>query len=421
MKRSAVLFAASLAANAAFFVAFSFRPALAPPAVRDFIAHRSVHPTASSSSVPSPASRLPSPASPSPSLWSQFDSADLPTLIARLRAAGFSPVTIKAIVSARIEARHAERMNQLLATAAAAPYWKPDHTSSINNPGFFETYGQINRERTSLLRELLADDFFAEAGRDPTAEQRRQFGDLPKAKIDLLQRIVDDYAEMTAQVRTATQGIPLPEDREKFALLERELRADLARVLTPAELEEYDVRTSPTAHQLRQTLMFMDASEAEFRAIYRIHSSQVNGLHNIDEQLRSTLGEQRYADYALANSEEFQKIGRLAYAQGISLDAVRRTFDLLTPTAKESERIFQDNALTPEQKRAALQALGQNAHAQLIATLGPNAGGAYAQTSDWLRIIEAGGAASLGPDGRVSKFSILPPSSRPPPRSPPTN
>ncbi len=59
-------------------------------------------------------------------------------------------------------------------------------------------------------------------------------------------------------------------DREKLALLNRERRADLERVLTPEELFEYDLRQGPTAMRLRSQLAAFQPTEEEYRAIFTV-------------------------------------------------------------------------------------------------------------------------------------------------------
>src|SRR5258707_692709 len=101
----------------------------------------------------------------------------------------------------------------------------------------------------STFRDLLNDPFFATD--DVSATQRRQFGNLSRQKVDSVQRIEDDYSEMTSAIRAAMAGITLPEDRDKLALLAREKHADLAAVLTPGELADYELRSSPITSLLR--------------------------------------------------------------------------------------------------------------------------------------------------------------------------
>ncbi len=55
-----------------------------------------------------------------------------------------------------------------------------------------------------------------------------------------------------------------------MAFIEREREADLAALLTPSELFEFEIRTSATARRLTHSLTAFDASEEEFRQLYSI-------------------------------------------------------------------------------------------------------------------------------------------------------
>jgi hypothetical protein len=367
-------------------------------------------------------------------LWSALDSEDLPTLIARLRAAGFPPAVVRAIVSARVDRRFNERMKAHASTAEDTPYWMPTVTNSFNNPKYFEERQQIYRDRARMMRELLGDEAFAAAGVDPTHAQRQQFGELSKAKIDQVQRINDDYAEMISQVRAATQGIVLPEDRAKLALLEREKRADLAAILTPQELEDYEMRSSQITMRLRSALSLIDATEAEFRIIYRVQQPFAETLFPTDrgmftqelrqrreeaqkqvaDQLKVALGESRYAELARAQHYEFQQLARMTRGENIPLATAVRAFDLRASTSEESQRISNDHSMSTEQKLAALQTLAQTTRTQLLSALGPNIGPSYTKSAAWLQAIEKGSVVTFGLDGSSTTFRPIVPS--PPPR-----
>ena len=435
MKLFKTLLAGSLVANLALIAAVVSQPSLVPPAVRDFFhlrdataetaaqqrASRRAAATARAATDRAAASRA--------LLWSVLASDDLPTLVAHLRAAGFSPGVIRAIVSSQIDRLSRGRMKELVGTLADTPFWKPEPLSSMNSPKFFEAYSQIFRDRGRMMRELLGDDLFAGTSADPSAAQRRQYGNLAKAKIDLLQRINEDYAEMMAQVTSATQGIMLPEDRAKLALLEREKQVDLAALLTPPELADYQMRSSRLTGSLRMPLAIMDATETEFLAIYRVMAPYADVLHpsssvgysneqfqqrtdarqKIADQLKQVLGAARYADYTRASSTEFQQLYRLTQQENLPTETAVRTFDLRDAAASESLRIYNDRSLDPGQKRAALQALAQNTSAQIVATLGANAGNAYVKSARWLSYIEQGGAVTFSPDGSSTTYRSLPP------------
>ena len=84
--------------------------------------------------------------------------------------------------------------------------------------------------------------------------------------------------------------------------------------------------------------------------------------------------------------------------------------NLRDDVARESNRIFDDAALTPDQKRAALQTLAQTTRTQITAALGPVSGPAYLKLVDnsWLAAVERGSAVSFntGVSGMTSISSI---------------
>lgn len=423
MKPVVLVLCTSLMANAALLGVFAVRPTLAPPSVRSYFESRSdADPGASTADRASAVSARPAKSSAVAAPWWQsLASPDLTTLVARLRAAGFPPPILRLIIDAEIEARFAPRIQELTRELNETPYWKPDPSLYAGNSRLFESINQIYRERSQLLRGLLGQDAFAYSGVDPSAAQQRQYGNLSEAKISLVQRITDDYAEMMGQVRTAMQGVTLPEDREKLALLEREKRADLAAVLTPAELADYEMRSSPITGRLRTPLSIMNASEAEFRTIFEIQQPYANVISpgvgmitmemsqqrrevtaKINEQIKAALGEARFAQYERATQSEFQQLHRLASAEGVSYDAMAKAFDVRGPTATASTAIMNDRNLNADDKRTALKNLALTARTEILSTLGPTVGPAYAENARWLTHIAQGGSVSIMPDGNMS-------------------
>ncbi len=435
MKLPALLLVGSLAANAALLGLFALRPALAPPAFRAYFVsdqQRAANLAAENKAARARTAALAKTAAAKKAgVWSGLQTDDLKSLIARLRAAGFSPVVIRAIVNARLESTFSARMNELVGSIDV-PFWKPDGLSSYNNPKFYETQSQIYRDRAKALREILGDDYFAGSAGEATAEQRRKYGDLPKSKIDLIERIADDYTEMISQVKAATNGIMLPEDREKLALLEREKRTDLAAILSPAEREDYEMRNSYITIRLRSALTLLDATLEEYRAIYRIQQpfsdilyptgpttftpemsrQRAEAQKQVADQLKAALGEQRYADFARASNYEYQNLFRLAQRENLSVDAINRTYDLRASAAQESTRI-QDAKLTPEARTAALQTLVADTKAKIIGNLGSNLAENYTKSLSWLNALERGYTIRLSPDGSGISM-MMGPSNLPP-------
>ena len=409
----ALVIALSLLANAALLAAFAFRPILAPPAVREFFAHPFSSTTATTGTV-APHASTPRPVA-AEKLWTQIHSDDLATLVARLRAAGFPPSVIREIVRNRVNDRYSARLRALTEPDPNTPYWKqPAYSYSADSKHLVEL-NQLEHERSNLLRSLLKDDTADTS--DISAAQRRQFGNLTRAKIDALQRIVDDYSEMGTAITATMKGVTLPEDREKLALLSREKNADLAAILTPDELADYTMRSSPITNLLRSQLAAFDPSLEEFRAIFQMqqalnerfpvsmsggaistgdYAERRSVQQQLDDQLKAALGDARYTDYTRSTNRDFTQLSRLVQSDNLPPAAAVQAFDLRDTVAQASNRIFNDASLGYDDKKAALQTLAQNTRTQLLATLGPTSGPAYVKIADnWLTNVERGSAVSF--------------------------
>ncbi|HVS53930.1 MAG TPA: hypothetical protein VHD62_16360 [Opitutaceae bacterium] len=421
-----LLLAGSLLANLAFALALAFQPALAPPAFRDFFArHFSFF-----DSAPAPAAAPAHAATVAarPKLWATLHSDDLATLVARMRAAGFPIYAIRATLNVLLDATYGARMRALITPDPNQPFWKSNNLMSPfggMNSNFAE-YERLSRERTKLMKDLLGNFLWHDNGTLSTYDTRR-YGGLAPEKIDQIERINADYSEMTSQIRAAMNGVTLPEDREKLALLQREQRADLVAALTPQELEDYDLRNSPTALRLRSQFGFFDATEDEYRTIYRltaqyadkIYPTDVTTLGNdfmsqrtaaqreLNDQLKAALGDERYAEYARSSDRDYQQLARLAERENIPLANAQQAYEVRNGVARESNRIVADTTLSDDQKRAALQTLAQTTRAQLLNTLGQNAGSSYLKTADnWLTRVERGAAVTFTENGGISYRSV---------------
>lgn len=441
MKPFTALLGLSVALNVGLVSAFILRPTLAPPAVRSVFQRASSAPekdaAARTRESTAAKSKGRGDSAAQNQLWAALDSDDLPTLVKRLRAAGFSRAAIIGVLNARLDARFADRSKALLGDMESTPFWKQDPMNSPNSR-YWEEYSQIYRDRSRLMRELLGDELLGWGVTDPATAQRRQFGSIPKEKIDLVQRINDDYADMTSQVRAAMQGITLPEDREKIALLEREKRADLAAILTPAELEEYEMRSSSLMYRLRPALSIMDASEDEFRSIFKVQQAfnervnpTMSGIvsaqmmedrreaqKQMNEQMKAALSPERYNDYLRSTNSEYQALYRIGQKDNVPAATVTQAFSIRDAISAESVRIAENTALSADQKREALTALAQKGKTQILSTLGPGPGEAYAQTATrWLSNLERGYSFTFGPDGNPISRPVAP-TPRPTPPSP---
>jgi hypothetical protein len=268
----------------------------------------------------------------------------------------------------------------------------------------------LAREEQDTLKQLLGPD-------SATSEltrlyQQRMFGNLPPEKVDAAQRILQDYNDLRNQViGAAGSGMALlPWDREKLALLDKEQHDDLAAALTPDELRQYDLRSSPTAQRLRNQLSYFNPTEQEFLAIYDVQS-QFDQAHNpmtagfptpdqlrqrqadqqqLQAQLKAALGDQRYQDYQQSTDNGFIAASRIASALQLPAQNAAATWTLQQSIQQQTGALRTNREMTGAQRLEAMQALAAQANEQLTTLLTQPGADAYKQTvgGSWLRTLE---------------------------------
>ena len=385
--------ALSLAANVLLVV--RWRPALRPAETPAIALRAAPAPATSARSV-------------DPETWTRLDAAGEPAeFVARLRAKGYPPAVIRAIVRAQLNERFADRLKAINDAIAAQPYWRGQ--GYMTDPKISAAQRALNREINDAMRSLLGASFNDLGDAERTALVRR-FGDLPPGKIDALQQIASDYGDMMNEVRAAarTSGgtMLLPEDTKKLALLEREMRADIANVLTPEELDAYDLRTSRTANTLRNQLQAFEPTEPEFLALYQINKAfddryasmetltpdqrreRADAQKQLAPEIQAALGPDRYADYERKTDPVWLQNNRFASEFDLPPTAVDQLFAIQKDLTDRAKAIKQGNP-PYEQLSAQLTALDQEATLRLTPVLGDQLLGGYRSGYGyWLRELQ---------------------------------
>ncbi len=337
-------------------------------------------------------------------IGTELQSGNLSTLVARLRAAGFSTSVIRSIVAAQVSEQFAARRKALLASQPEIPFWK-NQRGYFMDPKTMSALRELGKEQQAVLKSLLGADAITNSD-EMQAYQRRQFGNLPREKVEQIQSIASDYSELTQEIYAKTNGLFLPEDREKLAFLEKEKLADLAKVLTPQELEDYQLRNSSTASILRSQLTTFDATEDEFRALYRAASAveaQFGPLGNVRTsedmrkrqeavlaQVQGSFTPQRLAELKQATNPEYQQINRLVARLELPASTSEQVVSMQKDIQQRVSKLQSDRSLPPEERTRQLNALNQEATAKLTATLGARGFEAYKQNGGfWLQRLQS--------------------------------
>jgi hypothetical protein len=353
-----------------------------------------------------------------------------------LRAAGLPEDLVRQIVNNKVWSRYNARMKELTAARSGrTAYWR-----GSSAPGLSAEQSAELRELSRAARKQMSGLFGGAAEAGGAGEAISSYDFLPPAKAAQLRDIERDYSELRAQVLQDAQGFRTAADLEKLRYLDEEKNRDLAELLTPEERQAYELRNSATAQRLRTQLAQFDATEAEYQAIYglqkafdqkynpddgtgsspRIYDQEAmrqrrDAEKQLQADLASTLGEQRYADYVRAQDQDYRTLQAAAARYNLPPAAVDQVYATRDTALAASQRIADDTSMTPDQRRQAIADLAAPVRSQIVEALGPDVASAYlANTGNrWLDPLSRGSAVAVLPGGGLNIRSFASPTRSP--------
>lgn len=313
--------------------------------------------------------------------WSALVTGDLPALVTRLRDAGFPPDVLRATVAARLGETFSARVKALDPAGENRPFWY----DLQSDPKTQSALRQMLREQQAALRELLGPDP-DDADSFHQLFQTRPLAFLPAAKAADVRRILREFDDRRSDLFAV--GFDSSTDRAKITALDQERDQAVARVLTPEEFHEYNLRTSNLATALRDQLSAFEPTEQEFRALYQLNlpyqeqhgpmagltltpdqmQQRAQAEKTRNEQFKATLSPERALEFDRATDLSYRRTHQLV----TRLELPRETTDRLWQVQKEFEQRRTEVVRSPsfDDPRARLAALQQEAIRTLTPILG---------------------------------------------------
>ncbi len=310
--------------------------------------------------------------------WRQVESADYRAYITNLREIGCPEQTIRDIITADVNELYAKKRASLL-TPAGIQWWRSEPDPSLAEDARAKL-DALEQERRELLASLLGPDW-QRPGPDP-ARSNQSFvldgpvlGALPPETKAAVEDILARADQRVQEYRDAQKAAGKDPDLATLARLSLQTRGELSRVLNPAQLEEYLLRYSQTAVDLRRQFTGFPLTPEEFRSLFRARDpidQQILSTYSIDnaasaqvraslqqqreDALKNVLGPDRYRQYKTATDPAFRDALATAQKTGVPDALVPSLYAINAATAQAMDRIRNDPTLTPEQKAAQLQA-----------------------------------------------------------------
>jgi len=329
--------------------------------------------------------------------WRALASPNLRQYAANLRAVQCPEETIRDIMLAEVNRQYGSREALLKVRPEDRQPWEVVPTSEKRSNE--SKLRQLLLEKRDLLRELAGVDVPIET--PPTLAGRNiekfegAYNELPEAKREQVRAIQEKYWGQSDDIKRRTIGFLEPEDREEYARIKTERRQELAKLLTPEELENYEIKTSATATALRSRMSGFNPSDEEFRSIFRLTQpldeeySLITGTRDREDkvaeakrkeveqhlqaQVRAALGEERYTEMERSRDPTYQNMIRAAEKAGVTRESALQAYEAQKVMRDEFSKVFQDPNLSMEERQQAAAAMQAEAEQTLQSILGEQA------------------------------------------------
>lgn len=352
--------------------------------------------------------------------WGSVESPDYRDYIANLRAIGCPEETVRDIIIADVNKLFGARMAALYPSARDYKFWRVEDRSLREEERTREQKRrELEREKRALLKELLGIDYESEMARWSGRPDEDDFrlGFLTAEKQEAIKTLQTKYREMERALM-AEGGFRNPENRAKMAALRAQREAELAQVLGPQDFEEYQLRNSNTARNMRENLASFQPTEDEFRQIFQMRKNfddqfgftrdggdqamrekRQAGQAQLDEQIRATLGEERFREYHLAQDDRFREIYDFTSRNDLPRTTADQLLDIRTSVETARKDIESNKNLSAEEQRAAYQKIQEATIATLTETLGDKTRTYLRDDGRWANRIVPREENNIGPRG----------------------
>ncbi len=332
--------------------------------------------------------------------WALIETPDYKKYIASLRAVGCPEETIRDIIIADVNKNYARRgMALQREQRAKQKYWENDQNNHSGNPNSPWRQMQVwEKEKRALLKELLGPDILDEMEKNQMAmygnwggyyAAGKEWGFLPANKRDQARDLTEKFQQLQQEIYYKSKGDYGDETQAQLRALQKQKTAEMASILSPQEFEDYDLRQSQTAQNMRWQFKYFKASEEEYRKIFKLQKTfdeQYAGYNPdpddreaqkklqeastaLREGQKAALGD-RGAAYARSQDYEYQELARLAGNAGLAPEAADKVYDIKQAVQDEQTKLNSSKELTPEQRSAALKQIKSDAEKAVTQILG---------------------------------------------------
>ena len=346
-----------------------------------------------------------------PANWAALESTNYFIYIGNLRNFGCPEETIKDIILTDIAKVYAKKRSEIKRRGQPYKYWSPTEANASVDPKLQRQLAELDREQRNLVRSLLGVDMQVELAKyweddfDPAV-----YDFLPTEKREQVMALKVKYEELENEIYMRAQGIMLDQDEQALRQLEQQRQVELASLLSPQELEEYELRNSHISENLRNQLSGFEPSEEEFRRLFRLQKdfeeqinrtlpdsasdemqaeirarAQEEGQRALQDEMQKVLGQERFAQWQQAQDPDYKALVQIADRYNLPTDTSQRIYNYKMQAEQQKLRIESDPNLSEDQRQQARDAIAQETEDWVKKAMGPIYGSYIKVAGQWIQ------------------------------------
>ncbi len=313
--------------------------------------------------------------------WEDIQSAEYLSYIESLRAVGCPEEKVRVIVLSDINELFAKK--KLKSSVEMDQKWWQSESQPMMVNVLQEKGRRLEEERRELIARLLGPETDQREIGEPLLWSSIQLtgpvlGNLsPKVHNEVQEicaRALDRQQSYSGERSNSGQLM----NQVEMAKMREQTRIDLRKVLGPDEVEEFILRYSYNAHNLRIELRGLDPTPEEFRKVFRAvdsleHQMQLEygGVEAMGEKqreryqrqreaaIREALAPHRYQAYLMTKDPLYQQAQMTAQQFNAPPKALVPIYQMTKVNESKRQRILKDASLSPQQKSEAINEVNQ--------------------------------------------------------------
>lgn len=357
--------------------------------------------------------------------WEVVESADYREYIRNLRSIGCPEETIRDIIVADVNKLFEERKARLQGTRKKLEYWKASSMFAMAAPDeeLLKKKQELNQERRALLTELLgsAPEEKPDASTLLMESLEAMFDFLPPSKqtevFEAMQRM------QSKMMKSMGSGMPDQQDMKKMVQAQKDMEAEIAKLMTPEQFEQYQLRLSTTAMTMRMQLATFDPTEEEYKSIFKLrkafdedHNPMLMGSltpeerekrtsaeSELNEKVKMLLGGERFTEYTRSQDYNYQGMAKVVERHNLPKETAVKVYDMKRIAEEQAAKLRGNSSLDPVRRDEALRAIRAETERSIQEAFGAEGAQSYLANP-----MARGWLDQLAPSQAVAPTAILP-------------